>query len=180
MNKKELIINGKQYTLATINKRAKIYLTLQGFELPINVEDIYKNYKFDNVDNIGVVRELLRGDMLNLDNTICDSVELYNAMVINSALIPYLISNDVDFMDEYVKTLKLLNCYDKLKEMVTNVVNYNDILESIKTVVIDNVMRNVLVKPYYFSKWSVSIDSFINTAVNTNAKYYMGYYKNEK
>lgn len=171
MNKKELIINDKQYTIATVNKRAKMYATMQGVELPINVEEIYTKYRFDDVHNIGVVREVLRSDILNLEKAVCGSVEIYNATVINTALLPYLISTEADMLEECRATLKLIGCYDKLMEYITSQVTLLQLPDKdVTDFTILSVERNILLRGYLLL--NNNAESILRMFIEKSAKFY--------
>lgn len=171
MNKKLLILNGNYYTIDTVNKRSKMYSKLQEVDLPINVEEIYRKYRFDNVDNIGVVREILRSDVLNLEKAVCGSVEIYNAIVINTALLPYLISSEADMLEECRATLKLIGCYDKLMEYITSQVTLLQLPDKdVTDFTILSVERNILLRGYLLL--NNNAESILRLFIEKSSKFY--------
>ena len=145
---KELLINGKLYKINMVNRRSKSYDRLEMLELPINLEEIYNKYEFGNVENIRIVRELLRRDSLNFNKDILCIVELYNAMVINSALLPYVLSCDVDIVAEFRKTLTLLKCYDELKNLIDVEISFLNVSQEVSRTIAYHVERNMLLRGY--------------------------------
>lgn len=167
---KEILINGRMYKFNMVNKRSRGYEYLETLEIPIELEEIYDKFEFGNVKNIGIVRELLRGDSLNLNKDILGSVELYNATAINSALLPYVLSCDVDMLSEFRKTLRLLKCYDELKNHIDVEISLLKLPQQITKNVTFHTERNMLLRGYILLR--SNSEAVLKRIVKKQAEFY--------
>lgn len=173
MNKKELIINEKSYEFNAVNKRAKYYKFLETLDVPIELDDIYNKYEFGAVENIGIVRELIKEKIINCNKELLDSVDVYKATLINTALLPYVLSCDVDIVKEFRNTFKLLDCHEILKKNISFEV---DLLQLSNEKVIEmtslSAERNILMRGYGMLQLGVYDEAMIRMIVKTQAEFY--------
>ena len=172
---KELLINKKLYKFEMVNKRSMAFRRLYTIDIPINLDEIYDKYEFGKVENIKIVRDLLRGDSLNLNKDILGSVELYNAIIINCALIPYVVSCDVNMVTEFKKTLKFLRCYEEFRKYIEMEVSFLNLDSNTAKNVANRTERNILIKGYILLENDPVI--VLKSIIDNNVKFYKTMYK---